>query len=362
MDQETLFGVSLLNLDSPVQVIKCLNSLGVPADSTDVKELAKFKTNPLVKLLLEYRKYEKFITTYGEPMINRIHPLTGRLHTRFRQMVDTGRMSSSDPNLQNIPKEQKYRACFIARQGYKLITCDMSQAELRILAAYSMDPVFLESFAEGLDLHARTAADLFGVTYEEVMAEKKMKDDDPNNRNYRRDVKALNFGLIYGLTKVGLARRMGTTEKKAQKLIELYFGKYVHINRWLNKAAKFAVMNRYSTTMSGRRRYYRLPDPDHRDFNKIKGSIERQGKNHPIQGTNADTIKQSIIYVVDRIKPYDARMLLTVHDEVVVEAREDQAEEVSRVVSQAMVDGFAEFVPQVKMIADADIADYWVKG
>ena len=121
IDQTTLFGVSLLNLNSPSQVIKCLNDLGVPVDSTDVKELGKYKKNPIVNLLLEYRKYSKFITTYGEPMINRINPLTGRLHTSFRQMVDTGRLSSSNPNLQNIPAEQKYRSCFIARPGYKLI-------------------------------------------------------------------------------------------------------------------------------------------------------------------------------------------------------------------------------------------------
>ena len=362
MDQETLFGVSLLNLDSPAQVVKCLNDLGVPVESSDVKELGKFKKNSTVKLLLNYRKYAKFITTYGEALINRIHPETGRLHTRFKQMVDTGRMSSSNPNLQNIPKEQKYRACFIARAGYKLITCDMSQAELRILAAYSKDPVFLKAFANGEDLHTRTASDLFGITVEEIMADKKLKDNDVNKKDYRGNVKALNFGLIYGLTKVGLSLRMGTSEKEAQKLIDLYFGKYTSIDGWLNKAAEFAVMNRYSTTMSGRRRYYRLPDPDHRDFNKIKGSIERQGKNHPIQGTNADTIKQSMIYIVDRIKDYDAKLLLTVHDEVIVEAREDQAEEVSGVVSQAMVDGFAAFVPELVMEADADIENYWVKG
>lgn len=362
MDQETLFGVSLLNLDSPMQVVKCLNALGVPVEGSDVKELSKFKNNSVVKLLLNYRKYAKFITTYGEPMINRINPETGRLHTRFKQMVDTGRMSSSNPNLQNIPKEQKYRACFIARAGYKLITCDMSQAELRILAAYSQDPVFLDAFARGEDLHTRTASDLFGITVEEIMADKKLDDDDANKKDYRGNVKALNFGLIYGLTKVGLSLRMGTSEKEAQKLIDLYFGKYTSIGGWLDKASKFAVMNRYSTTMSGRRRYYRMPDPDHRDFNKIKGSIERQGKNHPIQGTNADTIKQSMIYIVDRIKEYDARLLLTVHDEVIVEAKEEQAEEVSGIVSQAMVDGFAAFVPELAMEADADIENYWVKG
>ena len=362
IDQNTLFGVSLLNLDSPTQVVKCLNSLGVPVESTDVKELSKYKNNAIVKLLLDYRKYEKFITTYGEPMIDRAHQITGRLHTRFRQMVDTGRLSSSNPNLQNIPKEQKYRACFIARPGYKLITCDMSQAELRILGDFSGDPVFLEAFAKGLDLHTRTAADLFGLTYDEVIADKKLADGDANKKNYRSNVKSLNFGLVYGLTKVGLSLRMGTSENEAQKLIDAYFNKYPRIKIWLDKAARSAVMSRFSTTISGRRRYYRLPEPSDSQFNRLKGSIERQGKNHPIQGSNADTIKQAMVYVVDRIKPYDARLLSTVHDETITEAREDQAEEVKAIIEKATIDGFAAFFSKVEMKADADVADYWVKG
>jgi DNA polymerase I-like protein with 3'-5' exonuclease and polymerase domains len=362
IDQTTLFGVSLLNLDSPAQVVKCLNDLGVPVDGSDVKELAKYKKNPIVKLLLDYRKFSKFITTYGDPMINRINPITGRLHTSFRQMVDTGRLSSSNPNLQNIPKEQKYRSCFIARPGYKLITCDMSQAELRILGNFSGDPVFLESFAKGLDLHTRTASDLFGLTYEEVVVDKELDDGDPTKKNYRGNVKALNFGLIYGLTKVGLSLRMGTSEAEAQKLINAYFRRYPRIKNWLDKAAKSAVRNRYSTTISGRRRYYRMPEPTDPKFNRLKGSVERQGKNHPIQGSNADTIKQAMVYIIEEIKPYDARLLSTVHDETVVEARDDQVEEVSNIVEKATIAGFAEFFHEVKMTAAADVADYWVKG
>ena len=193
-------------------------------------------------------------------------------------------------------------------------------------------------------------------------AEKKMKDDDPKNRHYRANVKALNFGLIYGLTKVGLALGMETSENEAQKLINMYFGKYTKIKQWLDGAAKLAVKNGYSTTRSGRRRYYNMPDPSSENFNRMRGGIERQGKNHPIQGTNACTIKQSMNYIVERIKTYDARLLLTVHDEVIVEVKEEQAREVSGVVSQSMVDGFAEFVPEVAMVADADIENYWVKG
>jgi len=364
IDQTTLFGVSMLNLDSPSQVVKCLNDLGVPVDSTDVKELKKYRKNPTVKLLLDYRKVEKFITTYGEPMINRIHPLTGRLHTSFRQMVDTGRMSSSDPNLQNIPRQQKYRSCFIARPGYKIITCDMSQAELRILAYYSRDPVFLEAFAKGLDLHARTAADLFGVTYDEVMADKKLDSEDINRKDYRGRVKALNFGLIYGLTKVGLSVGLGCSENEAQELIDMYFSKYVRVRNWLENTAKSTIKNRYSTTISGRKRYFKLPEPNDPNFNRIKGSVERRGKNTPIQGSNADTIKQAMVYTVERLEPYDARLLSVVHDEVIVEVKDEQVEEVKPVVEKSVIDGFAEFFDPavVEMKADADVGDHWIKG
>jgi len=490
--QNTLFGVSLINLDSPIQLVKALNKLGINVESTDVKALKKYSNNPVIKLLLEYRKYEKFLTTYGEALIERIHPKTGRLHSDFKQMVDTGRLSSSNPNLQNIPSEKIYRACFIARPGHKLITSDMSQAELRILAAYSKDPVFLEAFEKGLDLHARTAADLFGVTYEEVLADKKLPDDDPNKKHYRSHVKALNFGLCikegteiltvnglvpiesiklgdviihdvgqgevidfkfmgykktvcleldngyklvatpdhivkvisnniymdkaikdlnkfdlvrvmdfnnlviktsgiksimndgtyrvydisvnnhpyyiangvvvhncYGLTKVGLALRLGVSEEKAQKLIDQYFAKYTKVAKWLEAAGKFALQNGYSLSRSGRRRHYKIPNPSDPEYNRLKGHIERQGKNMPIQSTNADTIKQAMIYIVDRIDK--AKLLSTVHDEVIVETKEEDAEEVAHEVSKALCDGFAEFVPEVQMKADAVIENYWSK-
>jgi len=362
INQTTLFDVSLLNLDSPIQLVKSLNTLGIPVESTDVKVLAKHKDNPIVKSILDYRKYEKFITTYGEALINKIHPKTGRLHTDFTQMVSTGRLSSSAPNLQNIPKEQRYRSCFVSSPGYKFVTSDMSQAELRILADYSRDPAFLEAYATGQDLHTRTACDMFGITQEDVERDKKLKDDNPNKKGYRDATKALNFGLIYGLTEVGLARRLGCSEKKAKNLIDKYFNQYRKIKEYLDKSGKFAVINRYNVTISGRKRFYKLPDPSDPSFNKIRGSVERAGKNGPIQGSNADTIKQSMIYVVERVKNYDAKLLLTVHDEVIVEVREDQSEEVASIVSNSLVDGFAEFFKTVKMEADALIGDCWLKG
>jgi len=362
IDQTTLFGVSLLNLGSPIQVTQGLRKLGVYVESTDVKELNKHKKHPVVKLLLDYRKYEKFITTYGEPMIDRIHPVTGRLHTQFRQMVDTGRMSSSNPNLQNIPKQQKYRSCFIARPGYKLITCDMSAAELRIIANLSKDPLWIKIFNEGGDLHTISAAGIYNISEDAVVADKKLDDDDPNKRNYRNNSKPISFGLAYGLSEHGLSLRLGISKEEAKLMIDNYFKQYPGVKRFLEDSGRNAVRNRYSTSISGRRRYYALPDPSDPTFKTARGAVERQGKNMPIQAANADAIKQAMVYVLERIKGYDAKLLLTVHDEVIVEARDDQVNELKLIVEQSVKDGFDSFFDLVKMEAEAGVEDHWVKG
>lgn len=362
ISQQTLFGVSLMNLNSPDQVLNGLHKMGVPVESTNEQELNKYSKHPIVKQLLEYREYEKFISTYGDPMIARIHHVTGRLHTSFKQLVDTGRMSSSDPNLQNIPKQQKYRACFVARKGYKLITCDMNGAELRIIANLSKDRLWVKIFNEDGDLHSISAAYIFQVTEEEVAKDKKLSDDDPTKKRYRDKSKPISFGLAYGLSEFGLARRLDITPDEAKIMINRYFELYPGIKIFLEAAGQGAVINGYTTSISGRRRYYSLPDPSDPTFKKVRGSVERQGKNHPIQGSNADTIKQAMVYVVERIKGYDARLLLTVHDEIIVEAREDQAEEVARIVEGSICDGFNKYFDLVKMKANADVADYWMKG
>jgi DNA polymerase I-like protein with 3'-5' exonuclease and polymerase domains/intein/homing endonuclease len=181
--QTTLFGVSLVNIDSNLQLKKALSKYGLELNSTDVNELQKHAGMPIIDALLDYRKAQKFISTYGETLLGKIHPITGRLHTEFKQMVSTGRMSSSNPNLQNIPKKQKYRSCFIAKPGYSLLTSDMSGAELRILGNMSEDPIFIQSYANGIDLHTRTASEVFGVPMDKVTVE------------MRNAAKAINFGL-----------------------------------------------------------------------------------------------------------------------------------------------------------------------
>lgn len=183
-DQSTLFDVPTVNIDSPIQLKQALEKFGISdLNDTSVGSLSKFAGIPVIDSLLDYRKANKLISTYGESLLEKIHPITSRLHTQFKQMVSTGRMSSSNPNLQNIPREQKYRSCFIAREGYSLITADMSGAELRILGNLSADPVFIECYTNGIDLHTRTSSEIFGVPMEKV------------DHAMRNAAKAVNFGL-----------------------------------------------------------------------------------------------------------------------------------------------------------------------
>lgn len=351
-DQTTLFGMSLINIDSNLQLLKALKKYGLDLDSTDVGVLGKFKGIPVIDELLAYRKAQKFISTYGETLIAKINEITGRLHTEFKQMVSTGRMSSSAPNLQNIPKKQIYRSCYVAREGYKLITADMSGAELRILANLSADPVFVDCYRNGIDLHTRTAAEISGIPMDQVTGER------------RNAAKAINFGLAYGLSKFGLARRLKISEKEAEDMINMYFNRYSGIKRLLDGAAKNAVMKRQSITVSGRKRFYKLPEYGHPDFDKKKRAVEREGKNAIIQGANADTIKESMILVVKRLeeRQMESRLLLTVHDEVVVEAPDHEVAEAREIVSQSLIDGFGRYFNLIPMETDALVGPCWLKS
>jgi DNA polymerase I-like protein with 3'-5' exonuclease and polymerase domains len=348
-DQTTLFGQSLINIDSQQQLKKALDKYGLPLEDTKEATLAKNKGLPVIDAILDYRKANKLISTYAESLLEKINPKTGRLHTDFRQMVSTGRMSSSNPNLQNIPNKQKYRSCFVAPEGYSLLTADMSGAELRILGNLSKDPVFVEAYATGQDLHTRTAAEVFDVPYDKV------------EKHMRTAAKAINFGLCYGMSSVGLSKRLKIPEKEASIMINKYFSRYKGVKRYLDKAGNDAVRNRHSLTISGRRRYYNMPPYDHPDRKKIKGSIERQGKNAGIQGSNADSIKEAMSMLVERLKGYDARLILTVHDEVVVEVKDEQKYDVAPIVAKSLIDGFGRYFQTIPMETDTLIGPCWLK-
>jgi DNA polymerase-1 len=351
-DQTTLFGVSLINIDSNKQLLKSLKSYGLQLDNTDIKALTKLKGIPVIDSLIEYRKAQKVVSTYGEKLLAKIHKDTGRIHTSFNQMVSTGRMSSSNPNLQNIPNKQKFRTCFIAKKGCILITADMSGAELRILGNLSKDKLFKHCYDNGIDIHTKTASEVFKVDMELASTKK-----------YRGPSKAVGFGICYGMSKFGLAERLQIPENEAAGIIKGYLAAYPEVARFLNSSGRSAVAKGYSRSISGRKRFYNIPpihDPDRRG---IVNGVEKQAKNAPIQGSNADTIKQSMVYCVERLEqlPYYAKLLLTVHDEIIIETIEEKKYEVAEIVRQSLIDGFGKYFTLIPMETDALIGPSWIK-
>ncbi len=347
--QQGMFGVSIVNLNSNQQLMECFAKLGVNLPDTMESTLVKYD-HPAIKMLLTYREHEKTLSAFGEKFLQLISPVTGRIHPDFSQHgADTGRFSCSNPNVQQIPATSDFRSCFVPAPGYKLITCDYSQAELRILAELSSDPGFIEAFVSDGDLHTLTASQMFQVPLEQV------------DKSMRGKAKAINFGLAYGRGPGSLAITLGVDVDEAKRLIDQYFKAYSGVQRWLEAAARSALKKGYSETPIGRKRFFAKPDPESPNYNSDRASIERQGKNAPIQGANADMTKTALIFLKQALKGFDARIVNTVHDEIVVEAREDQAEVVCQIVEREMIRAGEEILKKVPIKADAHIGDYWSK-
>jgi DNA polymerase-1 len=271
---------------------------------------------PLPAEILQYRSLSKLKSTYTDSLPEQIDPLTGRVHTSYHQAVTaTGRLSSSDPNLQNIPirteEGRRIRQAFIAPKGYKVVAADYSQIELRIMAHLSNDPGLCKAFAQGLDIHRATAAEVFGVTLEKVTDEQ------------RRHAKAINFGLIYGMSAFGLSKQIGTGREIAQEYIKNYFLRYPGVQGYMEKTRKEAASNGYVSTLFGRRLY--LPEINSKNHLR-KMAAERTAINAPMQGTAADIIKRAMITMHDWLDqhPEVGHMVMQVHDELVFEVDEKQ--------------------------------------
>lgn len=291
----------------------------------------------LPKAILRYRELSKLKSTYTDALINKIHPNTGRVHTSYHQAgTATGRLSSSEPNLQNIPvrtEEGRYiRSAFIAPEGYRLIAADYSQIELRIMAHLSCDEGLLSAFANGCDIHQATAAEIFNVSLEQVSSEQ------------RRNAKAINFGLLYGMSPFGLAKQLGVNFMQAQKFMNLYFSRYPKVLEYMNKTREFVNKHGYVTTITGRALFFtQLPGASP----KLKNSLERAAINAPIQGSAADIIKIAMIQTDAALKKagLDVKMLMQVHDELVFEAHSSDTEKVKHIISENMVNAISLKVP-----------------
>lgn len=342
--QQELFAQTSINFRSPVQVKQLLNDFGFDVAGTGTEILEKID-HPFTKALVEYRKVSKLLSSFCDKLPKHIHPKTGRIHPEFFQLgTEAGRFTCQNPNLQQIPHDQEWRDLFSAPEGRKIITADYSQIELRILAEFSQDPAFLEAYHNDQDLHSRTASEMFNVPIDQV------------NKDQRGIAKTINFGLCYGMSSKGLSERLNIPGEKAEAFINQYFRAYPKVKKILQDLGMKAVSDLCSITLGGRKRYYPATD----SFSGQK-ALERKGRNTPIQGTCGDILKKAILYLWDSLKDYDAKMVNLVHDEIVVEVREDQAEEVRDIVKRDMIRAGRDYIKSVPVEVEIKIDTRWRK-
>ena len=305
----------------------------------------------IVGLILDHRGLKKLLGTYIEALPKLINPRTGHIHTSFNQTITaTGRLSSSDPNLQNIPIRgedgKEIRKAFIPEPGCLFFSADYSQIELRVMAHLSQDPQMIEVFREGKDLHAATAANIYKKPIEEV------------TRDERTKSKRANFGIIYGITVFGLAERLDIPRDEAKMLIDGYFDTFPQVHDYMEKSKEVARQQGYVTTLFGRRRY--LPDINSAN-SVVRGFAERNAINAPIQGTAADIIKVAMIHIFQRFKTegIKSKMILQVHDELNFSVYPDEKEKVERIVLEEMQNAYQMAVP---LVADSGFGDNWLEA
>ncbi len=346
------------NMNSPKQIQSVLyddlklpilkkTPKGQPSTSESVlQELAQ--EYPLPKIILDYRSLSKLKSTYTDKLPQQINQRTGRVHTSYHQAVTaTGRLSSSDPNLQNIPvrteEGRKIRQAFIASPGCKIVAADYSQIELRIMAHLSGDKGLLSAFSEGRDIHQATAAEVFEVELDQVTPD------------LRRSAKAINFGLIYGMSAFGLAQQLGLSRSQAQSYIDLYFQRYPGVKNYMDNIREQAKQQGYVETLRGRRLY--LPEINSQNAAR-RQYAERTAINAPMQGTAADIIKQAMIDCHDWINsdPSDIKMIMQVHDELVFEIPESLLEKSKETIKTIMCSAEKLAVP---LIVDIGVGDNW---
>lgn len=346
------------NISSPKQLgVVLFEELGLPSGkkksssksystSADVLE-GLVNYHPIVNLILEYRTLTKLKSTYVDGLLGVIYP-DGRVRSEFKQTeTKTGRISSANPNIQNIPVRKEIgrnmRKFFIASDGYALLDADYSQIELRVLAAMCGDKNMIETFLSGVDIHTRTASQVFGIP------------EDMVDSDMRRAAKAVNFGIIYGIGAYSLSQDIGVSVAEAKKYIESYLANFSEVDRFMNETVEFAKERGYAVTMFNRRRYI----PELKNANKnVQAFGKRAAMNAPIQGTAADIIKIAMVRVYRRLKAenLDARLILQVHDELIVEAREDCAERAAEILHEEMESAVKLSVP---LTADVHMGKSW---
>ncbi len=357
---------SSFNIASPKQLGEILfdqmgleggkkSKTGAWSTGADVLEDLAANGVAIAQSVLDYRQLAKLKSTYTDALMKSINPDSGRVHTSYSMVgASTGRLSSSDPNLQNIPirthEGRQIRTAFVARKGYKLISADYSQIELRLVAHVAGEESMIAAFHKGVDIHAQTAAEVFNVPLETMDAET------------RRRAKAINFGIIYGISGFGLARQLSIPQGEARDYIKAYFERFPGIRAYMDEAKQFAKVNHYVETLFGRR----IHIPQIEDKNQaVRAFAERQAINAPIQGSAADIIKRAMIRLPAALRGenIDADMLLQVHDELIFEVPEDQTDKAVAAITRIMEEAAAPVLSlKVPLVAEAGIADSWAEA
>lgn len=346
------------NINSPRQLGSVLfEKLGLPVIkksktgySTDIEVLEQLRPyHELVEKIIEYRQVMKLKSTYIDGLLSVIDPRDGRIHSSFNQTVTaTGRISSAEPNLQNIPVKlemgRRIRKVFVASgEDYVLVDADYSQIELRVLAHMSGDPTFIDAFKNNQDIHMRTASEIFGVPIDKVTPEQ------------RSSAKAVNFGIVYGISDYGLAKSLGISRRQAREYIDSYFARYPKVKEYMERIVEIAKKQGYVTTLMNRRRY--LPELKSRNFN-IRSQGERLAMNTPIQGSAADIIKKAMndVYAELKRRNLKSKLILQVHDELIIDTYRPELEEVKDLVVRCMENAVKLSVP---LVVDVGVGRSW---
>jgi DNA polymerase I len=356
-----------VNYASPLQVKEIFKLLGHDVSSTGDRELSKLvSTHKFFELLSKYRETAKIVSTYGKGFIDYVHPVTNRIHTSFRQVMSTFRVSSGDKleskcNVQNIPAEDRYRNCFETREGYSWLSVDYAAQELRCMAFYSKEEGFIKPLNEGLDLHCYVGGLVFG---------KQITKADKEERN---KIKTLNFAKPYGASPRAIAEQMNISVQEAEELFRLYAKAFPRLDKFLKDQASFSKKNGYNKLPSPHNGRRWFPDMNKakqmkaegsgswKEIKMIEGSTEREGMNLPIQGLGAIIVKEALVKTRELVKSYDALLICQVHDQIDIEVRDDQIDELCEKVCQIMIDCGSIYVDNVKMEVDATKTKVWSK-
>jgi DNA polymerase I-like protein with 3'-5' exonuclease and polymerase domains len=383
--QKSLFSdFCTISIDSSSQLLKALKQMGLPLEDSVNSGILERMTNdyPFLETLLKYKEHQKLVTAFGERLLDRINPVTGRLHGGFMQIgADTGRYSARDPNLQQIPSDTKcsLRDCFIAPPGFVVMGADYSQQELRVLACISGEPNMLAAYAQDEDLHTMTASFLFKRDLQLLKSLLDSRDaktkagkfdeitEQENEAKRQRGIaKSINFLIAYGGTYKRLAFTARITEDFAQEVMGNHGNTFPRLKNFIKAEGDNTLRNMYSKTMLGRKRYYVLPDRSNLEYNRLEAGVRRQGVNHIIQGTSADITKQALALIdrrfTERFGRDRAYIWAVIHDEIQTMVREEIAEEAGQVLTKSMEEAYYKFIPKevCPIKVDAQRGPHWV--